>query len=42
MILFGFLLIVVIIYFPTGFMGLYARVRDKIKKSGWGHADCCW
>jgi branched-chain amino acid transport system permease protein len=33
MILFGFLLIVVIIYFPTGFMGLYAKVRDKIKKS---------
>lgn len=33
MILFGFLLIVVIIYFPTGFMGLYAEVRDKIKKS---------
>jgi len=33
MILFGFLLIIVIIYFPTGFMGLYAKVRDKIKKS---------
>ncbi|MEE9912000.1 MAG: branched-chain amino acid ABC transporter permease [Deltaproteobacteria bacterium] len=33
MILFGFLLIVVIIYFPTGFMGLYTKVRDKIKKS---------
>ena len=36
MILFGFLLIVVIIYFPTGFMGLYAKVRDKIKKSKMG------
>ena len=33
MILFGFLLIVVIIYFPAGFMGLYTKVRDKIKKS---------
>ncbi|HRY38840.1 MAG TPA: branched-chain amino acid ABC transporter permease, partial [Smithellaceae bacterium] len=33
MILFGLLLIIVIIYFPTGFMGLYAKVRDKIKKS---------
>lgn len=36
MILFGFLLIVVIIYFPTGFMGLYTKVRDKIKKSKMG------
>ncbi len=33
MILFGFLLIVVIIYFPKGFMGLYTKVRDRIKKS---------
>lgn len=32
MILFGFLLIVVIIYFPTGFMGLYKKVSDRIKK----------
>ncbi len=32
MILFGFLLIVVIIYFPTGFMGLYTKVRDMMKK----------
>jgi branched-chain amino acid transport system permease protein len=32
MILFGFLLIVVIIYFPTGFMGLYTKVRDMVKK----------
>ncbi|MHB8136765.1 MAG: branched-chain amino acid ABC transporter permease [Smithellaceae bacterium] len=32
MILFGFLLIVVIIYFPTGFMGLYKKVNDRIKK----------
>ncbi len=33
MILFGFLLIVVIMYFPTGFMGLFAKVREKIQKS---------
>jgi branched-chain amino acid transport system permease protein len=33
MILFGVLLIVVIIYFPTGCMGLYAKLRDKMKKS---------
>lgn len=33
MILFGFLLIVVIIYFPKGFMGLYTKVSDRIKKS---------
>lgn len=33
MILFGFLLIVVIIYFPKGFMGLFTKVRDKIKKT---------
>lgn len=33
MILFGLLLIVVIIYFPKGCMGLYTTVRDKIKKS---------
>ena len=33
MILFGFLLIVVIIYFPTGFMGLFNKLRDRIKKS---------
>jgi branched-chain amino acid transport system permease protein len=33
MILFGVLLIVVIIYFPAGFMGLYVKVRDKIKKA---------
>lgn len=32
MIFFGVLLIVVIIYFPSGCMGLYAKVRDKIKK----------
>jgi branched-chain amino acid transport system permease protein len=32
MILFGFLLIVMIIYFPTGFMGLYTKVRDMMKK----------
>lgn len=33
MILFGVLLIVVIIYFPSGFMGLYTKISDKIKKS---------
>ncbi len=33
MILFGFLLIVVIIYFPKGFMGLFTKVHDKIKKT---------
>ncbi len=33
MILFGLLLIVVIIYFPSGFMGLYKKVSDKMKKS---------
>ncbi len=33
MIFFGVLLIVVIIYFPSGCMGLYAKVRDKIKKT---------
>jgi branched-chain amino acid transport system permease protein len=33
MILFGFLLIIVIIYFPSGFMGLYKKVSDKMKKS---------
>ncbi|MBP7342652.1 MAG: branched-chain amino acid ABC transporter permease [Deltaproteobacteria bacterium] len=33
MILFGLLLIIVIIYFPTGFMGLYKKLSDKIKKS---------
>ncbi len=32
MILFGFLLIVVIMYFPTGFMGLFAKVREKVQK----------
>lgn len=32
MIIFGILLIVVIIYFPSGCMGLYVKVRDKIKK----------
>ncbi len=31
MIIFGILLVVVIIYFPSGCMGLYAKVRDKIK-----------
>ena len=33
MILFGVLLIVVIIYFPRGFMGLFATLRDKLKKT---------
>ncbi len=33
MLLFGVLLVVVIIYFPAGCMGLYTTVRDKIKKS---------
>ena len=33
MILFGLLLIIVIIYFPSGFMGLYKKVSDKMKKS---------
>jgi len=33
MILFGFLLIVVIIYFPSGFLGLYKTVSEKLKKS---------
>ncbi len=33
MILFGLLLIVVIIYFPSGFMGLYKSLSEKIKKS---------
>jgi branched-chain amino acid transport system permease protein len=33
MILFGVLLIVVIIYFPTGFMGLYVKIRERVKKS---------
>ncbi|MRR15054.1 MAG: branched-chain amino acid ABC transporter permease [Deltaproteobacteria bacterium] len=33
MILFGFLLIVVIIYFPAGFVGLYKTVSEKLKKS---------
>lgn len=33
MIIFGLLLIIVIIYFPSGFMGLFTKVRDKIKKS---------
>ncbi|MDP2852713.1 MAG: branched-chain amino acid ABC transporter permease [Smithellaceae bacterium] len=32
MILFGALLIVVIIYFPRGFMGLFTTLRDKLKK----------
>ena len=32
MILFGILLIVVIVYFPKGFMGLFTKVRDSIKK----------
>lgn len=33
MIIYGVLLIVVIIYFPRGFMGGYAKLRDKLKKS---------
>jgi branched-chain amino acid transport system permease protein len=33
MILFGFLLIVVIIYFPAGFVGLYKSISEKLKKS---------
>ncbi len=33
MILFGVLLIVVIIYFPRGFMGLFTTLRDKLKKT---------
>jgi len=33
MILFGLLLIIVIIYFPSGFMGLYKKLSDKMKKS---------
>jgi branched-chain amino acid transport system permease protein len=33
MILFGVLLIVVIIYFPSGFMGLFTKLRDKLKKT---------
>jgi len=33
MLLFGFLLIVVIIYFPSGFLGLYKTVSEKLKKS---------
>lgn len=33
MILFGFLLIVVIIYFPAGFVGLYKTISEKLKKS---------
>ena len=33
MILFGLLLIIVIIYFPSGFMGLYKKMSDKMKKS---------
>lgn len=33
MILFGVLLIIVIIYFSTGFMGLYKKITEKIKKS---------
>jgi branched-chain amino acid transport system permease protein len=33
MILFGLLLIIVIIYFPRGFMGLFTILRDKIKKT---------
>jgi branched-chain amino acid transport system permease protein len=36
MILFGFLLIVVIIYFPTGFMGLFNKLRVRIKKTDVG------
>ena len=32
MIIYGVLLIVVIIYFPRGFMGGYASLRDKLKK----------
>lgn len=32
MILFGTMLIIVIIYFPRGFMGLFATLRDKLKK----------
>jgi branched-chain amino acid transport system permease protein len=32
MISYGILLIVVVIYFPSGFMGGYAKLRDKIKK----------
>lgn len=33
MILFGILLIVVIIYFPGGFMGLITKLRNKLKKT---------
>jgi branched-chain amino acid transport system permease protein len=33
MILFGVLLIIVIIYFPQGCMGLFTKVRDKFKKT---------
>lgn len=33
MILFGVLLIIVIIYFPRGFMGLFTTLRDKLKKT---------
>lgn len=36
MILFGVLLIVVIIYFPRGFMGLFTTLRDKLKKKKMG------
>jgi ABC-type branched-chain amino acid transport system, permease component len=32
MISYGILLIVVVIYFPSGFMGGYTKLRDKIKK----------
>lgn len=33
MILFGVLLIVVIIYFPSGLMGLYGKIRDRVRKN---------
>ena len=36
MIIYGVLLIVVIIYFPKGFMGGYTSIRDKIKKKKMG------
>lgn len=36
MILYGILLIVVIIYFPRGFMGAFTTLRDKFKKKNVG------
>lgn len=34
MIIFGALLVIVIVYFPRGFMGAYMKLKTKIKKAG--------